>query len=173
MHHQLDFNPQKATYVSSYWILCDCSWLGFLSLFNVGIVLESKLKVMCSKGNQQWGKITRGMYHYGNTERINSVLLILKESKGLKNEITNSYLDVLYDVISYATGPRQYLLREVVLAMDTCLPLTAQSPLRQRVLNLPNALWCGYLKHVPCNAIHIFNTPSSTLQLLTLQRHPV
>lgn len=80
------------------------------SLFSVGIVLESKAKVTCSKGNQQQEEIMRGMYHYGNTEGINSVLPILKESKGLKSEITNSYLGILYDVISYATGPMQYLL---------------------------------------------------------------
>lgn len=65
-----------------------------LSLFNIGTVLESKEKFMCSKGNQQWGKIMREMYHYGNREGINSILPVLKESKGLKNEITNLYLNM-------------------------------------------------------------------------------
>lgn len=107
-----------------------------LSLFNIGIVLESKKKVICSKGNQQWGKIMREMYHYGNNrEGINSVLPVLKESKGLKNDITNLYLDMLYNVISYATAPRQYLRHydhlKLVLAMGTCLPLTVQALLRQ------------------------------------------
>lgn len=38
------------------------------------------------------------------------------------------------------------------------------TPQASQVLLL-NGLWHGYLKHMPCNAIHIFTTPSSTLQL--------
>lgn len=45
------------------------------------------------------------MYHYGNTKEINYVLLVLKEFKGLKNEIINLYQDKLNDVMGYATGP--------------------------------------------------------------------
>lgn len=76
------------------------------------------------------------MHHYGNTEEINSVLLALNECKGLKNEIKSPYLDKLNDVMGYATGSRQYLLYydllELVLLMNTHLPLTAQAPLRQQ-----------------------------------------
>lgn len=52
----------------------------------------------------------RVMYHYDNTDKINSVLLVLKKFKGLKNEIMNLYLDKFNDVMGYATGPRQYPL---------------------------------------------------------------
>lgn len=78
----------------------------------------------------------RVMYHYDNTDKINSVLLVLKKFKGLKNEIINLYLYKFNDVMGYATGPRQYPLYydlELVLLMKTHLPLTqrAQAPLRQ------------------------------------------
>lgn len=117
---------------------------------------------MCRKGSQQWRKIMMGMYHYSNTERINSDLPILKESKGPKNEITNLHLDILYDVISYATGLKQYLLHydNLELVFDnghTSSINSSGTPQAAQVLNLLNVFWCGYLKHTPCNAIHIFS----------------
>lgn len=124
---------------------------------------------MCSKGNQQWGKIMREMYHYGNREGINSVLPVLKESKGLKNEITNLYLNLLCNVISYATGPRQYLQHydhlKLVLAIGTSSINSSGTPQAAQVLNLFNDLCRGYLKCMPRNAIHIFTIPLYTLQL--------
>lgn len=115
---------------------------------------------MCSKDKQEWGEIMKGMYH-GNTEVINFDILILKESKGLKNEIVNLYLDMLYNIRSYATGLRQYLLYHdhlvIVLAMG--------APQASQVLNLPNPLRHGCLKHMPCHTVHIFTTPLSVLKL--------